>query len=66
MIIEILSVIRKTRRRSRDQCYLTLFFGIKRESTQTQMALASRVVNLTDSLNLKHLYSTFNKMIEFQ
>ena len=58
MIVEILSVIR--RRRSRNQCHLT-FSGIKRESGQTQTTLTSRVVNLTDVLNLKYLYSIFNK-----
>ena len=43
------------RRRNPSQCYLTLFFGIKRELAQTQTSLRSRVVNLTDVLNLKYL-----------
>ena len=54
-IAEILSGMR--RKRSRNQCYLTLFFGIKRELARTQTALTSRVVvNLTDVLNFKYLY----------
>ena len=40
------------RKRSRNQCYLTLFFAIKRELARTQTTLTSRVVNLTDVLNL--------------
>ena len=31
-------------------------YGIKRELARTQTALTSRVVNLTEVLNLKHLY----------
>ena len=55
--------IRMTRKRSRNQCYLTLFFGIKRELAQTQTTLTSRAVNLTNVLNLKYFYwySIFNK-----
>ena len=57
MIVEILSEMR--RKRSHNQCYLTLFSGIKRELARTQTTLT----NLTDVLNLKYLhwYSIYNK-----
>ena len=41
---------------SRNQCHFTLFFSIKREPAQTQTTLTSRVVNVTDVLNLNYLY----------
>ena len=59
MIVEILSGMR--RKRSHNQCHLTLFSGIKRELARTQTTLTSRIVNVTDVLNLKYIDIVFIK-----